>query len=263
MFQEKLTGNQIANREAREKYEGKIFPTNKSGNVIVTKYIDSGHVKIKFINTGSVSMVKIGDVRSGLIRDCEATTVQGVGVVGSNDENCSETIEYMYWVTMISRCCSPIFKARRPTYLNATLSENFKYFQYFKDWFYRQIGHDQEGWHLDKDILVKGNKHYSEDTCCFVPAEVNTLILNKKSARGELPIGVRLEKRGEAVKYTARLRKKGNSKHLGTFLTPEEAFYYYKEAKETYIKEVAEKWKDQIDPRVYNALMHWVVEITD
>ena len=32
---------------------------------------------------------------------------------------------------------------------------------------------------------------------------------------------------------------------------------------ETYIKEVANKWKDQIDPRVYNALMKYEVEITD
>lgn len=37
----------------------------------------------------------------------------------------------------------------------------------------------------------------------------------------------------------------------------------YKQAKEAYIKEVANKWKDQIDPRVYEALMIWEVEGTD
>ena len=37
----------------------------------------------------------------------------------------------------------------------------------------------------------------------------------------------------------------------------------FKEAKEAYIKEVANKWKDQIDPRVYEALMKYRVEITD
>lgn len=50
---------------------------------------------------------------------------------------------------------------------------------------------------------------------------------------------------------------------LGNYATAEEAFYAYKEAKESYIKEVANKWKDQIDPKVYNALMNWEVEITD
>jgi hypothetical protein len=51
--------------------------------------------------------------------------------------------------------------------------------------------------------------------------------------------------------------------HLGYFYTPDEAFNAYKEAKEAYIKSLAEKWKDKIDPRVYEALMKYRVEITD
>ena len=43
----------------------------------------------------------------------------------------------------------------------------------------------------------------------------------------------------------------------------EEAFNAYKKAKEAYIKEVAEEWRDSIDPRVYESLMNWVIEITD
>lgn len=43
----------------------------------------------------------------------------------------------------------------------------------------------------------------------------------------------------------------------------EEAFYKYKEAKELYIKEVADKWKNQIPEKVHNALYNYVVEITD
>ena len=34
-------------------------------------------------------------------------------------------------------------------------------------------------------------------------------------------------------------------------------------AKELRIKEVANKWKDQIDPRAYEALINYQVEITD
>ena len=50
---------------------------------------------------------------------------------------------------------------------------------------------------------------------------------------------------------------------MGTYNTSEEAFNAYKQAKEAYIKEVAEKWKDKIDPRVYDALVSYQVEITD
>lgn len=64
-------------------------------------------------------------------------------------------------------------------------------------------------------------------------------------------------------RYIAQIRKFKKVIHLGYFSTPEEAFNAYKEAKEDYVKEVAEKWKDQIDPRVYEALMKYRVEITD
>ena len=37
----------------------------------------------------------------------------------------------------------------------------------------------------------------------------------------------------------------------------------YISAKEAYIKEVAEKYKGQIDHRVYESLMNWKIEITD
>ena len=36
-----------------------------------------------------------------------------------------------------------------------------------------------------------------------------------------------------------------------------------KQAKESFIKEQANKWESQIDPRAYEALMNYEVEITD
>ena len=41
------------------------------------------------------------------------------------------------------------------------------------------------------------------------------------------------------------------------------AFYAYKEAKEEYVKAVANKWRNEVDFRVYEALMDYQVEITD
>ena len=124
-----------------------------------------------------------------------------------------------------------------------------------------QIGFDQEGFQLDKDILVKGNKVYSEDTCCFVPAEINYLIIKANRIRGKYPIGIYEDK--QAGKFKVRISVGGKQKHIGRYYCEKEAFYAYKQAKEAYIKEVAEKWKDKIDPKVYDALMQYDVEITD
>lgn len=57
--------------------------------------------------------------------------------------------------------------------------------------------------------------------------------------------------------------KESIDKFIGYFTDPQSAFVVYKQAKESYIKEVAETWKDKIDPRVYDALNNWTIEVTD
>ena len=94
-----------------------------------------------------------------------------------------------------------------------------------------------------------------------MPEVINLLIINNKASRGEYPVGVT---KARENRFRARLNKgKGVVEHLGYYKTPEDAFLAYKQAKEDYIKEVAIKWKDQIDPKVYEALMNYQVEITD
>lgn len=65
------------------------------------------------------------------------------------------------------------------------------------------------------------------------------------------------------TRYRARIQRSNKWESLGTYDTPEEAFYAYKPVKEAYIKELANKWKDKIDPKVYNALMKWEINIDD
>jgi len=51
--------------------------------------------------------------------------------------------------------------------------------------------------------------------------------------------------------------------YLGTFKTPKEAFDVYKIHKETLIKQIADKYKDQIPQKLYDAMYKYEVEITD
>lgn len=167
---------------------------------------------------------------------------------------------------MLQRCNNSKIHKQKPTYSWCAISDNFKSLTYFLDWAKQQVGHNSRDgggrkFNLDKDILIKGNKVYSENTCVFVPMEINNLILNSRATRGEFPVGVHYEK--SRNKFQAYIRKNGKREYLGRYNTVEEAFYTYKTAKESYIKELADKWKEQIDIRVYNALMIWTIEITD
>ena len=252
---------QLALKKAE--YEGIIFKTNNYGDVEIVEYINSSKVKIRFINTNHIKEEYLSSVRSGCVRDDSIPTTCGVGFIDVEGASIGRkmTSWYAAWNGMINRCYNENLRYRHISYKDCTVSENFRYLSNFKEWYHKQIGHDQEGWHLDKDILVKGNKVYSEDTCCFVPPEINSLFIKADRIRGKYPIGIYEDK--QAGKFKVRISVEGKQKHIGRYYCEKEAFYAYKTAKESYIKEVANKWKDQIDNRVYDALMNYEVEITD
>lgn len=191
-----------------------------------------------------------------------ARLVRGVGI---NDRKYPmslhgiDTREYALWNNMLKRCYSTISQIDRPTYVGCSVSENFKAFSYFHEWCNTQVGFKDTNYQLDKDLLLKNNKQYSEETCVFIPQELNALILKNKSIRGNLPIGVC--KHG--VKFQTGCKINGVRKYIGLFDTPELAFSAYKTFKEAHIKELAEKYKDTIDPRAYRALINYEVDIND
>ena len=194
-----------------------------------------------------------------------APSVHGIGVSGtkySNTINGVRTKEYVLWQSMLRRCYSDNFKKKNPTYEGCEVSDNFKSYEYFYEWCHSQIGFGVDGFEIDKDLLIKGNKVYSESTCVFLPSEINTILIKSTASRGKHLIGVYWNKRDKV--FVARVNKnKGGSECLGYFNTELEAYNAYKTAKESFVKEQANKWKGQIDDRAYYALMNHTVEITD
>ena len=160
------------------------------------------------------------------------------------------------WHGMLGRCYGKGYLSRHPSYEQCEVCGEWMKYSVFEEWWNQ---HRIEGWHLDKDILVKGNKVYAPDTCCFVPQEINKLFCKAGTLRGVYPIGVRFHKE----KFEAQLSIAGKTKYLGCFTNIEEAFQSYKKAKESWIKELADKYKDQLETRVYEALYNYKVEITD
>ena len=173
-----------------------------------------------------------------------------------NIKNTKTNNIYILWSSILFRCYSESYLKRRPTYIGCSVDKRWHDFQVFAEWYNENY---IDGFHLDKDILFKGNKIYGPDTCCFVPLEINNLFTNSNSTRGKYPIGIQFIKN----KYVAKLKKFGRQQYLGSFDTIEQAFNMYKINKEFYIQQIANKWKNQIPENVYQAMYNYQVEITD
>ena len=244
---------------------GKVCKSLNSGDFKILKYNDVYNVDVQFLKTGFETVARLGDIKNGLIKDPYSPSVYGIGIVGTKypiSVNSVQTKEYELWIHMLQRCYSDTYKKKRPTYEGCEVSDNFKSCEYFYEWCNEQTGFNNKGWHLDKDLLVKGNKVYNENVCVFLPQEINSLLVKCTASRGDHLIGVYWNKTNKAFRAMVS-KNKGKQEHLGYFKTEIEAFKAYKQAKESFVKEQANKWKSQIDLRAYEALMNYQVEITD
>ena len=243
----------------KEQHIGKIYSSKNYGSFIIADYDGCERVTIRFLTTQYETVASLDNIRIGNVRDKLVPSVFGGGVVGDEVIMLGDKYikEYYLWRGMLRRCYDEKYIEKKHTYKGCTVSENFKSFKYFKEWCNKQIGFDQDGWHLDKDILVKGNKIYSEDTCCFVPCEINVIFTDRSATKGEYPVGVYYNK--SRKKYVARVSKHGCLKHIGIFTSVEEAVAAYNKEKESHIKDVANIWKDDIDPRVYNVMVNYSI----
>ena len=244
---------------------GKVCKSKSSGDFKIVKYNDRANVEIQFLKTGYETSVQLTNIRNGNVKDPYVSSVCGVGILGAKYPsaiNGVKTKEYELWTHMLQRCYSDKSKKKNPTYIGCEVSDNFLRYEYFYEWCHIQVGFNNKDWQLDKDLLVKGNKVYNEFTCVFLPHEINSVLTKSTASRGEHLIGVSWNKKANAFK--AQVNKgKGRREYLGLFNTEIEAFEAYKKAKESFVKEQAGKWKSQIDPRAYNALMNYEVNIDD
>jgi len=163
---------------------------------------------------------------------------------------------YNTWFSMLRRCYCPKNLKNNTSYIGCVVEESWLNFQVFAEWFYLNY---KEGYDLDKDILIKGNKLYSSSTCCFVPHSINALFLKSNTTRGEFPIGVIRNGKG----YSSKFWKTSIICRLGTFKTPLLAFQAYKKNKELYIKELADKYKGTLTTDTYQALYNYSIDIND
>ena len=244
---------------------GDKFVTKNCGKITILSYKSATRIAIQFDDTGWITTVSAIQIKRTNIQDRLQPTVYGVGYLGDGTHKAAlksgkGTWTYARWNSMLERCYCPSFQSKHPYYNESLPDVSWLNFQVFAEWASKQVGYEVDRWQLEKDILVRGNKLYTPSTCCFVPQELNTLIIKADAARGILPIGLTLH---TDQKYSVHVSGISPSGYVGVYDDIDFAFSRYKEVKEARIKQQAAKWQSQIDPRAYEALMNYEVLITD
>ena len=241
---------------------GEINYNNQGELMTIVEYNNSIDMIIKFDSTGILKKCAYKEFKSGHVHDNFYPSVCGVGYIGDTSITIGNKIikhSYRTWSGMILRCYSDKYHDRYKSYADCSVCKEWHCYANFEKWYnenYYEV--ENEAMNLDKDILVKGNKLYSPDTCIFVPQTINALFTKREQARGKYPIGVTRDKR--YGKFAPQVQ---GVKWLGYYNTPEEAFKVYKENKEKRIKQIAEEYKDKIPDKLYDSLCNYKVDATD
>ncbi len=215
----------------------------------------------RFVENGGVDTEeKILEIANSKASD--EPTVYGVGYWGMSDVDVHHWT-YIKWTNMLMRCYSEAFHKKQPNYIGCTVCDEWFNYSNYKKWCeenYYTV--EDEVIEVDKDILHKGNTVYSPNNCVFAPKSINSLFINAKASRGNLPIGIDRAKNGSFRVRVRKLGKKGQSV-IGYYDNIIDAFEVYKENKEQLIQDTANKYKDKIPKKLYDAMMNWVVEYDD
>jgi len=238
---------------------GETYITNEGYKIEIVEYSGNRNSTVRFEDGTLVYNKEYADILKGKVKNPYHKSVCNIGYHGEGQYLTRDIVGnkarvYNIWIKMIQRCYSEKSHIKHPSYKYCTVAEEWHNFQNFAEWYYKNYNSENtHDWELDKDILFKSNKVYSPKTCCFVPKQINNIFKGYK--QNEYTRGVNTSGDKFRVSY--------QKKYLGTYNTPEEAFQTYKVEKETHIKEVANKWKPQLSPQAYKALIDYQVEITD
>lgn len=241
--------------------EGAIFSSRHYGNFSIEKINNCDEVFIKFIETGFILKTTYKEIRTGAVKDPFFPYFGGVGYIGVGVHSPTHVINgekrntsaYEVWSGMIKRCYDERSKSHH-RYKDCIVCDEWHNFQNYADWYYENL--QGENWHVDKDLLVVGNRVYSPETCRFVPSEINSLFTGSSSMKG---VHFCKNKR----KYVAQIQKgelsKGDKKrqsYLGSFDKIDDAISAYDTAKCKHVKEVVQRYFGKIDPVIYDNLVN-------
>lgn len=237
---------------------GQVFATKEGGSVVVLEYRGCNEILIQHQDSHEyICVAQAKELRVGGIKNPFYPSVYGVGYVGVGQYRVSvggkHMRPYVVWKSMMSRAYCKNFQKSNQTYTGCSVAKVWHNYQKFAAWYEKQPNAYLDGFDLDKDLIVFGNRVYSPKACSLVPRAVNALLTDSRKARGDLPQGV--SRRGK--KYQVRMGIDGKHTYIGIRSTPEEASELYRSEKAKQVKIVAEQYKNALHSKVYKNLMEW------
>ena len=252
-------------RTGEEKYN------NFGSKIIIKEYRNNKDIDVYFPEYDwTLEHTQYINCKNGNVKCSYEKRYFGVGYLGEGKykiwENGKHTDDFNIWYDMLRRCYDSNFHKEHPTYKVCSVEDYLLNFQHMCEWleinYYEVPG---EVMCLDKDILCKGNKIYSRNTCIFVPNRINLLFTKRDNDRGNCPIGVDQLPSGN---YEVKCNNiNGKRIYLGLYSAKEEVFQVYKKYKEKVIKETIDSYKGKIPEPFYSrlreAMYNYEVEIDD
>lgn len=229
----------------------------------VVYYKGAFMVGIRFIDTGYEVEVTAGSVRNGTVKDYLKPEVWGVGynslgrlrgISGNHKLKRARNL----WNKMLERCYSEVKLLANPTYRGCSVCVEWHDFANYWEWYDRVCDTEVKNtFHVDKDLVFKGNKVYSPTTCYLVPRLINNLLPSLQSTKEtSLPVGVHYHKsHGSYQAYCNNFKQERVS--LGFHNTPEGAYRAYKKFKKGVLVECANHYKEYIHKDLYDTLTNY------
>lgn len=146
---------------------------------------------------------------------------------------------YDRWSSMISRCYSAERLKKSKAYRDCSVCDDWLYFMKFKAWMENQ---DFTGKHIDKDILIEGNRVYSPEACLFVDPSINLFMSKRVSLRGDCPLGVTYNQ--DRGKFCSKIRRGKKTINLGRYHNQMDAHRAWQRAKVIHAMDLIESQSD-------------------
>lgn len=219
-------------KNINKEYHTKVYNKNKNQRIGEQNYNKKGFLmKIIKYEYGQNIIVEFNDAnktqvktrynlfKNGDVQYPYEKTVLNIASIGQTKiyENNKHKKSYKVWSSMITRCYSEKYHKRQKTYKDCVVCDEWLCYENFEKWFnknYYEIPNEKVC--LDKDILIKGNKIYSPETCCFVPQSINNCILYKHNKNYTTLEYITL--RNDKIKYLANKYKNYINKEVYNIL---------------------------------------------